>query len=1064
MNLDTMEGKLPLPYPMAISTLRPLRPRRAILLRKDAQLGLFGGETEVKPTAAAKRRERMLQPKAPPKPPKPSTRATAPKEGDTRINRAGNEEVLRAGRWRLASNPKVVAKDRGSAAIVPVVEADEPMLEADEDAIGPVVEEPMVESEPQNLANPGSTFTLEQDDNLIEEITDGLSRDDEAALRSGGGVPVRDADDGGTVSASDRGAYRQVEPRLITARAELTKPADTGVIPEGIRDHLRDHQQQGAAAAIAAMDKQGGFLLADGTGAGKTRQLLAIAERYRQQGKKVLIIAPSEVIKPNWKKGTVAGSFKDDSSAMGIPVSLAMQADKMGAGKICISAYSRLNAFEDAIDDDTILLFDEAHSFKNVTAQRSKIGMKMMRKAKAVCYATATPADKPEHIAYLFKAGIFNGLKQDEIFSWLGMKQREIRVGGGRTVKKWEIPRGKSAEVYQRMAGLFDNLTDKGLMIKREISMEDVDVGFETLTLPDKARVMLEAIEDNFEGGEGLERAQMLMHQRRQLEPYKIQAAVDLAKRELAEGRQVVLFISRVNESAVKKRKSSPDDPEVVLVDSEGTAKLIREALEKEGILDITELHGESETKAEAAMARFQSGEARVMIATVESGGTGVNLDDRTGEAPRTLVMVTPPFNAVQNLQAAGRVWRMTTKTAPRIRYLFTDADVDSWNRRIIANKMAAVGAAVQGEVGILDLPEDISDDAIEAFIEARDKKQDFDPMSPAPRPPEPVTPVNTNKLPPGFRVNKYGGYTRGGTYVEAGAGYIRNENGKWVTYAKSQVDEAGNVTPEPTPEKPETMPTAERLDVAKGIVSKINAMGEGETPYSPEEIKSIEYALQLIESADNDRGEERNMAGWSGSTRSDGVRLSRKVNAGQPLSASELTNAVKILQIHRRQLKDAEIDLPSYKEPTVAGLDLTPTVWQGGDRIRVYLNGPGRRSYGYFEVNASGSIKYDRGRDGTPIDSDFALGEQGRQILQEITPSALTKSLPPAPVFTLMGVPYIFDHHRAVLRKAGTSWEQFVADLSKEADGDPCWEGYEAVGMKKKRGKMVPNCVPVGR
>ena len=24
-----------------------------------------------------------------------------------------------------------------------------------------------------------------------------------------------------------------------------------------------------------------------------------------------------------------------------------------------------------------------------------------------------------------------------------------------------------------------------------------------------------------------------------------------------------------------------------------------------------------------------------------------------------------------------------------------------------------------------------------------------------------------------------------------------------------------------------------------------------------------------------------------------------------------------------------------------------------------------------------------------------------------------------------------------------------------------PCWKGYEMVGMKKKRGKTVPNCVP---
>ncbi len=28
-------------------------------------------------------------------------------------------------------------------------------------------------------------------------------------------------------------------------------------------------------------------------------------------------------------------------------------------------------------------------------------------------------------------------------------------------------------------------------------------------------------------------------------------------------------------------------------------------------------------------------------------------------------------------------------------------------------------------------------------------------------------------------------------------------------------------------------------------------------------------------------------------------------------------------------------------------------------------------------------------------------------------------------------------------------------------AKKDPCWEGYEQVGMKKKGGSPVPNCVP---
>ncbi len=30
-----------------------------------------------------------------------------------------------------------------------------------------------------------------------------------------------------------------------------------------------------------------------------------------------------------------------------------------------------------------------------------------------------------------------------------------------------------------------------------------------------------------------------------------------------------------------------------------------------------------------------------------------------------------------------------------------------------------------------------------------------------------------------------------------------------------------------------------------------------------------------------------------------------------------------------------------------------------------------------------------------------------------------------------------------------------------READGDPCWDSHKQVGMKKKGGRMVPNCVP---
>ncbi len=31
-----------------------------------------------------------------------------------------------------------------------------------------------------------------------------------------------------------------------------------------------------------------------------------------------------------------------------------------------------------------------------------------------------------------------------------------------------------------------------------------------------------------------------------------------------------------------------------------------------------------------------------------------------------------------------------------------------------------------------------------------------------------------------------------------------------------------------------------------------------------------------------------------------------------------------------------------------------------------------------------------------------------------------------------------------------------------KKKTKNPCWKGYKAIGMKKKGGRKVPNCVPI--
>jgi len=38
---------------------------------------------------------------------------------------------------------------------------------------------------------------------------------------------------------------------------------------------------------------------------------------------------------------------------------------------------------------------------------------------------------------------------------------------------------------------------------------------------------------------------------------------------------------------------------------------------------------------------------------------------------------------------------------------------------------------------------------------------------------------------------------------------------------------------------------------------------------------------------------------------------------------------------------------------------------------------------------------------------------------------------------------------------------EDYPKTLDIDEDDDPCWDDYKQVGMKKKNGKKVPNCVP---
>ena len=38
---------------------------------------------------------------------------------------------------------------------------------------------------------------------------------------------------------------------------------------------------------------------------------------------------------------------------------------------------------------------------------------------------------------------------------------------------------------------------------------------------------------------------------------------------------------------------------------------------------------------------------------------------------------------------------------------------------------------------------------------------------------------------------------------------------------------------------------------------------------------------------------------------------------------------------------------------------------------------------------------------------------------------------------------------------------QERVLESAERKEDDPCWSGYEMIGMKTKGGRKVPNCVP---
>jgi hypothetical protein len=171
---------------------------------------------------------------------------------------------------------------------------------------------------------------------------------------------------------------------------------------------------------------------------------------------------------------------------------------------------------------------------------------------------------------------------------------------------------------------------------------------------------------------------------------YKAEAVVNQTKFSLNQGRQVAIVIPFWNSLSVTGVYNDPETRHPSL-----SEELIKQ-FEKIGIKreEISLIYGKN--LIEQNVKDFQSGKKRVAILTVETGGTGIDLDDQVGDARRDVIIVSPPWAGDAMDQVIHRFSRRNTKSPTRMLLMWITRSMSDLKKKDVWDKKRQVVRTIQ--------------------------------------------------------------------------------------------------------------------------------------------------------------------------------------------------------------------------------------------------------------------------------------------------------------------------------------------------------------------------------
>lgn len=414
---------------------------------------------------------------------------------------------------------------------------------------------------------------------------------------------------------------------------------------------LRPWQVASVSKIVTALNKTGCAIDGSDVGVGKTYVATAVA---RELNMKILVVCPKAVMQ-SWNR-VIIGHFKMKDSIVGV---INYEQIRTGKSDSPFASYqenkkTHKKKFIWKIPKNTLIIWDESQKLKNWKTKNSKTCMEALKQGYKMLFCSATNATNPlelrtvgtclklfktanSYYQWCYEHGVSKGrfgleFTSDNVIRQKVLKKlhKDIFIQRGVRLTRDTIPDFPASEIIAECYNMDEmdvrKINDCHAEMEKELKK------LAKLTKVDKASELT-----------------AILRARQQIELIKVPLFIDMIEEGLEHGMSVVVFVNFTETlQAIAKRLNT-------LCIFDGKTK---------------------EEVRQASVDDFQAGKEKVILVNIQSGGSGLNLHDLSGEHPR-LALISPSYSAVLMRQATGRVWRDSAKSKSVQKIVFVAATVE---------------------------------------------------------------------------------------------------------------------------------------------------------------------------------------------------------------------------------------------------------------------------------------------------------------------------------------------------------------------------------------------------